>query len=68
MNRNLEIEEIINEAVLNGGLPLAFLNSQIISPSNVNCKSLKVVNKKYLQNNLPDAESPILISKIYELL
>ncbi|MDD2330258.1 MAG: hypothetical protein PHW88_05660 [Bacteroidales bacterium] len=67
MNTKENIKEFINDAVLNGKLPLAFLNSQVTSIDRIDNDRLKILNKKYLQKNLPDAESPILISKIYDL-
>jgi hypothetical protein len=64
-----EVNDIINKAVLNGKLPIAFFNSEIVKKENtsINKQSRGKVNEKYLQKKLPEADSPILISKIYEL-
>lgn len=64
-----KINNVINEAVIKGQLPLAFFNSEIIKRSNFSANKQKTekVIKKYLQVNLPEAESPILISKIHEI-
>lgn len=59
----------INEAVLQGLIPVAFFNSQIIPSLEVEKKiSIKTpLNHKYMQKSLPDSCSQFLISKIYEL-
>ena len=59
----------INQAVLQGLIPVAFFNSQIIPSQELEKRiSIKTpLNKKYMQKSLPDSNSQFPISKIYEL-
>jgi hypothetical protein len=61
--------EIINDLVYKGLISIAFINSQIIKINNNNEKSEEIVylNKIYKQKYLPEANSQVLISKIYDL-
>jgi hypothetical protein len=64
-------KELLNEVVLKGILPLAFLNAEVIEKS-INDNKFKnevtfIINKKYHQYNLPPPCSPILLSKLYEI-
>lgn len=62
-----EKREEINRIILDGRIPLAFIESVIINnSSSIQHIDKKKLNSKYLQKNLPDAASPLLISKIYE--
>lgn len=68
------LNNLINEKVLEGVLPIAFFNSKIISYKKINFDKIKekekikpsILNKKYNQIELPEPSSNILISKIYD--
>jgi hypothetical protein len=62
--------EIINNLVYKGLISIAFINSQIVKIINNNTeKSDEIVylNKIYKQKYLPEANSQVLTSKIYDL-
>lgn len=67
------LNDLINEKVLEGVLPIAFFNSKVIVLESKNFNKVKVnkttpiLNKKYNQIELPEPSSTILISKIYDL-
>lgn len=66
------LNNLINEKVLEGVLPVAFLNSKVISLEKKSFDKIKekikpkILNKKYIQIELPEPSSNILISKIYD--
>lgn len=66
------LKNLINEKVLEGVLPIAFLNSKVISLEKKSFDKIKektkpsMLNKKYNQIGLPEPSSNILISKIYD--
>ena len=64
------IKDVLNTIVYNGILPIAFLDSHIIKSEISNKNEIKLIpkmNKKYNQYNLPDGNSSVLLSKIYEI-
>lgn len=66
------LNNLINEKVVEGVLPVAFLNSKVISLEKKSFDKIKekikpkILNKKYIQIELPEPSSNILISKIYD--
>jgi hypothetical protein len=66
------LNNLINEKVLEGVLPIAFLNSKVITLEKKSFDKIKektkpsILNKKYNQIELPEPNSNVLISKIYD--
>ncbi|AQX12495.1 hypothetical protein BAX94_01875 [Elizabethkingia meningoseptica] len=66
--REKEIQLSINKLVIEGKLPIAFYNTDIIYiEKNIKTEQQRLVNSIYKQINIPRKESDKLISKIYEI-
>lgn len=65
----MDNNELVNELVYKGLIPIAFANSKIIKIKEeikINSKVFHL-NKVYKQFDLPEPSTQILISKIYDL-
>ncbi len=67
MNSNSSIKSKVNDLVLEGILPLAFYNSEVINLSENKAIKNDTLIPKYQQKNIPRANSNKCISKIYDL-
>lgn len=65
--KSVNIQEDLNKCILEGSLPVAFLNSIIIKNENRVVEDYKYLNKKYSQLNIPRGNCGLVISKIYEI-
>lgn len=71
MNSIEEVNKEINDLVSNGTLPLGFYSSKIKEhpqKRSEGVKPMRILFPKYKQNAIPNAESSMIISKIYHVL
>ena len=62
-----QLKSLVNAEVLNGRLPLAYYDSQILKKRARTEKENKPPHILYKQSEIPDGNCEFLISKIYEI-